>query len=207
MIRRGAILALGLAAVICCELRAGGAARPRPPQVTPLPRVARAEPSAAGLEAWAAAKVAAILRRPLFRPNRRPASAAVLEAAAGDPPPGEALPRLAGIVVTGSARRAIFAGEDGKAVVATESGRLGALRVVRIAADRVTVAGPSGTFVLRPRWQAASSPAPEMVPKMVHRLGNTAGASGATFGAVPADRLASLRDQVAASIQTFRAAP
>ena len=208
MIWRGTVLALGLAAVICCELRAGGGKDepPRPPQVRPLPPImrdlARAEPSAAELEVWAAAKASVILGRPLFRPDRQPAPA-LGTAAVGGPPPGEVLPRLAGIVVTASARRAIFADEDGKPVIASEGSRLGALQVVGISADRVTVAGPSGTFIIRPQGQAASSPAPEVV----HRLGNTVSASGATFGAVPTDRLARLRDQVAASIQTLRAGP
>lgn len=210
MIRRCSVLALGLAAVICCELQAGEgkAEPPRPPQGTPLrpfvPGLPGVEPSTAALQARAAAEASAALKRPLFRPDRRPAPASTRGTAAAGEPPGATLARLAGIVVTASMRRAIFAGQDGKPVIAAEGERFGALRVVGISADRVTVSGPAGTSVLRPRREAASdSPAPEIA----QRIGNTVSASGATFGAVPADRLARLRDQVAASIQTFRAAP
>lgn len=139
---------------------------------------------------------ASVLRRPLFRADRRPA----LAAPDASPPP---LPRLSGIVVTASARRAIFAGgKDGKPVAAAEGERVGPARVVRIGAREVVMVGPDGAHVLRP----ASQPAEPETPLAMRQPGNAMGAAGATFGAIPADRLALLRGQQAASLRRLRMA-
>lgn len=133
-----------------------------------------------------------VLRRPLFRADRRPAPASATPDAAP-----LSLPRLSGIVVTASARRAIFAGgKDGRPVAAAEGERIGPVRVARIGAREVVMVGPDGAHVLRPVSQSA-----ERVPLALRQPGNTVSAAGATFGAIPADRLALLRGQQAASLR------
>jgi len=157
-------------------------------------------PDAAVEEGRAAAMASSILRRPLFRTDRRPALPAVSDASPPSPPP-----RLSGIVVTASARRAIFAGgPDGKPVVVAEGDSLGLVRVARIGAREVAVVGPDGARVLRPAPQSASERAPAVVAR---QPGNTVSIMGATFGAIPSDRLALLRGQQAASVRRARAAP
>lgn len=146
-----------------------------------------------------AATVPGILRRPLFRADRRPAPTAV-----SDAPPPTLLPRLTGIVVTSSARRAIFAGgTDGTPTAAAEGERLGPVRVARIGAQEVVMVGPDGAHVLRPLPQSSE----RAMPLVVRQPGNTVNAAGATFGAIPADRLALLRGQQAASMRRLRTAP
>lgn len=186
-------LALTLAALLRWELT------PLPPPAMPAapagPALSRAPLPGAAREG--AATEARILRRPLFRADRRPAPAVAPDAS----PP---LPRLSGIVVTASARRAIFAGgQDGKPVAAAEGERIGPVRVARIGAQEVVMVGPGGTHVLRPAPQSAERAA----PFPVRQPGNTVGAAGATFGAIPADRLVLLRGHQAASVRRFRTAP
>jgi hypothetical protein len=155
-------------------------------------------PDATVQEERSAAMASSILRRPLFRADRRPPPAAVPDA---PPPP---LPRLSGIVVTASARRAIFAGgRDGKPVVAAEGDSFGSVRVARIGAQEVVMIGPDGARVLRP----ASQSAPERAPLVVLQPRNTVSAAGATFGAIPTDRLVLMRGQQAASVRRLRTAP
>ena len=141
---------------------------------------------------------ASVLRRPLFRADRRPAPAA--PDASSPPLP---LPRLSGIVVTASARRAIFAGgKDGRPVAAAEGESVGPVRVARIGAREVVMVGPDGAHVLRP----APQPAEPATPLAVRQPGNAVSAAGATFGAIPADRLALLRGHQAASLRRLRMA-
>ena len=84
-----------------------------------------------------------ILARPLFSPDRKP-PASVAHSVAG-------LPRLTGIVVSGSRRIAIFASNAGGRPVVVEAGsRIGAYDVRDIADGGVTVVGPEGTTVVRP---------------------------------------------------------
>jgi general secretion pathway protein N len=108
---------------------------------------AQAEPSERRVD-W----LNTILARPLFSPNRRPA-------ASGSRSVG-GLPRLAGIVVTGSRKAAIFAAPPGggRPVVADEGMRLGAYDVKAISEAGVTVVGPEGTTVLRPIFDSAPPP-------------------------------------------------
>ena len=186
-------LALALAALIGWELT------PPPAPAMPAAPTGPAPPRAPlpGATRDGAATEASILRRPLFRADRRPAPA-VPDA---PPPP---LPRLSGIVVTASARRAIFAGgRDGKPVAAAEGERIGAVRVARIGAQEVVMVGPNGTHVLRP----APQPAEQAALFPVRQPGNAVDAAGATFGAIPADRLVLLRGHQAVSVRRFRAVP
>lgn len=100
--------------------------------------------------------IAAILARPLFNPDRRPAMAARAEVS---PEHREDLPRLTGIIILPSGRQAIFAAnsEGARSIVATEGSQVGAWRVVAIRVEGVQVAGPDGERILRPSY--ANAPA------------------------------------------------
>jgi hypothetical protein len=97
------------------------------------------------VRAW----VATALARPLFSPDRRPATEPGQQTAA---PAG--LPRLAGIMVGPFGRSAIFAG-DPKPAVIQEGGRIGAYTVKSIDSAQVQVAGPDGLRTIRPSFQPA----------------------------------------------------
>ena len=111
-----------------------------------LPASAAPPPVSAPDTGGAGRQVAAILARPLFSPGRRPPS----QAAAGPAGAAVALPRMTGVIVTPGGRRAIFAGDNGKSVVVTEGGRIGAYDVRSIEAGRVTLDGPDGQRVVTP---------------------------------------------------------
>nr|WP_294502387.1 hypothetical protein [uncultured Rhodopila sp.] len=142
--------ALCLCGVIGVELAGGGQSQPDIATI-------RAVPAAPGGDAAAVAdppgqrdgQLAAILARPLFSPDRRPAAGAARSISG--------LPRLTGIVVTGSRKLAIFAG-PGKPMVAEQGMRLGAYEVTAISDAGVTVAGPEGTSVLRPIFDPSPPP-------------------------------------------------
>jgi hypothetical protein len=97
-----------------------------------------------------------ILARPLFSPTRRPVETTV-----------SGLPRLTGIVMTGSERVAIFAapGND-HPIVARAGARVGAYEVQSIGDEGVTVAGPTGITLIRPIFDVArpATPAPSGTP-------------------------------------------
>ena len=96
-----------------------------------------------------AAWTATLLARPPFDPTRRPATGGDGPVAADS---GQAaLPRLAGVMVGPSGRTAIFAPLTGKPVTVSEGGHVGAFVVRRIEVGKVTVAGPDGETVVRPR--------------------------------------------------------
>ena len=101
-------------------------------------------------------RVATILARPLFSPDRRPPASI-----AGDPSSGGAEPpRLAGILVQRAERRAIFAGvEEGRPLVLREGDRLGPFTVQEITPAQVTVLGPAGPRVLRPSFDGSTAAA------------------------------------------------
>nr|WP_294529035.1 hypothetical protein [uncultured Rhodopila sp.] len=143
--------ALCLCGVIGVEL-AGGRALPdaMPGRVGPAVSGGGSAGAAGEAPGRRDVRLAAILARPLFSPDRRPAASAARSVSG--------LPRLTGIVVTGSRKLAIFAG-PGKAMVAEEGVRLGAYEVTAISDAGVTVAGPEGTTVLRPIFDPASPPA------------------------------------------------
>jgi hypothetical protein len=80
------------------------------------------------------------LERPLFSSARRPSEAGM-----------KGLPRLAGIVLDGSRRVAIFAGPSGgRPVLAQAGSHVGAYEVLAITDVGVTVAGPDGTTLIKP---------------------------------------------------------
>ncbi|MBV8576664.1 MAG: hypothetical protein JOZ58_16730 [Acetobacteraceae bacterium] len=150
-------VALGLSGVIGLEILTWQAmpeeAVVRPVSVAPSASpAAQAAPSDSHDE-----QLNTILARPLFSPNRRPAASGARSVSG--------LPRLAGIVVTGSRRTAIFAAPPGgKLVVADEGTRIGAYDVKGISEAGVTVVGPEGTTVLRPMFDAASPPSGKTPP-------------------------------------------
>lgn len=99
-----------------------------------------------------------ILARPLFSPDRKPVAANARSAAG--------LPRLTGIVVTGTRRVAIFAGSSGGHPTVVEAGsEIGVYHVMDIADGTVTVAGPEGTTVIKPVFDP-TSPAVVKAPLM-----------------------------------------
>lgn len=106
--------------------------------------------------------VAIILDRPLFNVSRRPPPGAAAAASRGT-----GLPRLSGILVAASQRRAIFAGPAGsKPVVIAEGAKLGGYTVQSIGGGQVTLAGPAGTVVLRPAFDAAAPSPATAVPDL-----------------------------------------
>jgi hypothetical protein len=100
-----------------------------------------------------------ILARPLFSPTRRPVETAAVSG----------LPRLTGIVVTGSERIAIFAAPANEHPIVAQAGaHVGAYEVKTIADTGVTVVGPGGTTLIRPIFDvarpASSVPPPALTP-------------------------------------------
>jgi hypothetical protein len=94
-----------------------------------------------------------VLERPLFSKTRRPALVEDSPVAAKDP----ALPRLSGIVVLPSLRRAIFQspGADRQVVtVVGEAGRIDSWTVESIDSDGVTLIRGSETMLLTPAFAA-----------------------------------------------------
>ena len=94
-----------------------------------------------------------VLARPLFVPGRRVLEAVAAVAAVAQP---AKLPRLAGIVMAGALRRAVFALPGEEWPVSVGQGDLvGLFRVCAIGADWVELAGPFGRQVVRPGRDAA----------------------------------------------------
>jgi hypothetical protein len=85
-----------------------------------------------------------ILARPLFDPNRYAAEAGT-----------RGLPRLAGIVLAGPQRVAIFAAAAGEhPIVVAAGGHVGAYEVLAVTDAGVTIAGPEGTTLIKPVFDA-----------------------------------------------------
>ena len=153
------VAALGLCLVIAAEILTGaGTAAPDSVGRTGAP--ARIGPTDVALAPdrhsnW----LEQILARPLFSPGRRPVEVAAAGVAG--------LPRLTGVVVTGSQRIAIFApASNGHPIIAESGAHIGEYEVKGITDAGVTVAGPHGTTLLRPAFDAAHVPpaAPMPVP-------------------------------------------
>ena len=99
-----------------------------------------------------------VLARPLFTQARRPLGKAPMPAAPG---PAETLPRLSGVMISGSLRRAIF--EVGSASVAGGVGSaVGDYRIIEIAPSRVTLLGPKGIRTLGLAFDAKPPPPPPL---------------------------------------------
>ncbi|MGH7080673.1 MAG: hypothetical protein ACREFU_21545 [Acetobacteraceae bacterium] len=90
--------------------------------------------------------VSAILARPLFSPNRRPAPSS---AGARELLP----PRLSGIIIDGADRLAIFAATgNGRPIVVRRGQTVGKWSVSAVEADGVLLTGPGGARRLRPSF-------------------------------------------------------
>lgn len=117
------------------------ASTPRPFLTTPEPVAALPAPD----KGWPML-ADSILARPLFAATRRPTAAAPA-------PPPASLPRLAGILVNGRSRSAIFAAIGaGRPLVVQEGAQVGGHTVQSIEAGQVTLAGPGAPQVLRPTF-------------------------------------------------------
>jgi general secretion pathway protein N len=141
-----ASVAVALAGVIGVELHQA-AVQPSAAVIAPARGQAKPAvvPGAADAAALVGQRVATILARPLFSPDRRPIGAS------GEAEPG--LARLTGIMLTAGGKAAIFAGpSDGQPVVVSEGGHLGRYELAAIDADGVTVIGPDGQRVLHPTF-------------------------------------------------------
>lgn len=93
---------------------------------------------------------AAILARPLFATSRRPPAATATTARA-NPSSDTSMPRLAGIIMEGPTRVAIFQpSRSGKPIVAHEGEEVDGRKIVVIAPFEVTVSGPQGEEHLWP---------------------------------------------------------
>ena len=103
--------------------------------------------------------VATALSRPLFNIDRRPVAPAAAASATTGP---QALPRLAGIIVSPSGRSAIFAGNPDQSpehsVVVVEGAAIGPWRVVTIRSDAVDVNGPQGERTVKPNYSVDPPP-------------------------------------------------
>lgn len=149
----------GLIALIALEIQGAwrvDSAAPAAIAAAALPPTAKTEPvDAAGQhQVW----LREILARPLFSPSRRPVETGV-----------RGLPRLAGIVVTGDQKLAIFAAPNGGHPVVAEAGaHVGAYVVRDVADDGVTVAGPGGVSTIRPTFDPARPvPPPPVRPPVI----------------------------------------
>ncbi len=116
-------------------------------------------------EQWAAT----VLARPLFSPQRRPATSAAAAAQ-----PAAKLPRLAGILVGPGGARAIFAPEGGgKPIVLGPGASLNGGVIRGIGLGGVVLARAGGEQVLHPSFDAASATAaaaPSFVPPLLRGL-------------------------------------
>jgi general secretion pathway protein N len=138
-----AVFALTAGAEICTPLAAPGLATPI--RIAPAAATPAADPSA-GAGAWSAA----ILQRPLFRPDRRPLAPDAMVAAP--------LPRLSAIVITAAGRTAIFTGDDGSAVAVAVGGMIDGQRIETIDPGGVKITGPAGSQTLRPQFAPPAQP-------------------------------------------------
>lgn len=157
MITRPAILLVVaglLAGVVAWEVvdaSDGTALTQRPPRAATVQPPATA-PVEDHLSNW----TAAVLGRPLFSPDRRPAAMSVADAGAEL----AGLPRLTGILVGPFGRRVIFAAPGGKPIVVGEGDRVATYRITGIDTEQVHLIGPQGARVMRPRFLQAATTGP-----------------------------------------------
>jgi hypothetical protein len=143
-----AALAAALLAVIGYELRSyeGVEAAAEPGR---MPSFAPTATEAVPVAHDRSAELETILARPLFQPDRHPAP----EAAASPK-----LGRLAGIIVSGTEKRLIFAGSSGgKPIVVKEGDHVDADVVESISDEHAALSGPEGVKVITPSFDAKST--------------------------------------------------
>jgi len=121
---------------------------------------ARPAPAAPEIVRW----VNTILARPLFSVTRKPDATA----SASGPAPAEEhqdLPRLSGIFSVSNVRHAVFQPSgDVPPLVVGEGELVAGWNVVKIAADAVTLKGPSGETTLEPKFDENLVAPPPPVP-------------------------------------------
>lgn len=159
------LVATGILAVVLVELSEGmentATGNTMNPETPPM-----AAPS--GFRGGGDQLVAQILARPLFNPDRVPATGD--EGGQSGAPVDT--PRLSGILVSSELRRAIFqTADDSRAVVVEEGKAIGGWQVQHITSDSVIVIGAGGTRRLKPYFDqrlapasALSDPAPRPLP-------------------------------------------
>jgi hypothetical protein len=151
------LVVLGLSGTIALEL----ADRHRQQAASPTLNTIRAEAAAASLampsQTDIDARMNEILIRPVFNPGRRPISSAARNVTGPT--------RLTGIVITKSAKIAIFAASsDGHPFIVEEGSRISAYEVKNISDSGVTVVGPAGVLVVTPHFDVAHPPVPRQSP-------------------------------------------
>jgi general secretion pathway protein N len=125
----------------------------------PIRVVSASAAQAADLTAAVAFWSAAALRRPLFRPDRRPL--------ATDSAVTARLPRLSAVVITASSSAAIFSSDNGKAIVISAGGVIDGYRIATIRPGAVEITGPAGNRALHPQFAPAAqadAAAPSVTP-------------------------------------------
>lgn len=160
MIPRDLSLAgLGLISVALLGVIAMEAFRaPAPAATAAAPIQASRLPDAAVDDA--ASFVPIIQARPLFALDRRPKAGPAPVGAQSDD-----LPRLAGILIDHTQRRAIFQPPgDGKPATLVEGDQIAGWQIQKIAADGVTLTGPKGTQTLQPKADPSLTPASTVDP-------------------------------------------
>jgi hypothetical protein len=105
------------------------------------------ETAAKDTDAWART----ILRRPLFTVGRKPPKGRGAVSVASS----NGLPRLAGIMITGAGKRAIFMPEGGKPLTLSEGALVDEYTIRRIAADHVVLSGAKGDLTVRPTYDTS----------------------------------------------------
>jgi hypothetical protein len=138
--------ALVLCGIIAYEIEAGPSGqRLTAPPVAASPPIRTGSAETSDPRGQEQSWLQEILSRPLFDPSRKPSEAEI-----------RGLPRLTGIVLTGTEHFAIFASPgDGPAIIAKEGTRIGAYEIRRIAETGVTVTGPNGAAVIRPTFDVS----------------------------------------------------
>ncbi len=151
-------LTLGLALVLAAELTAGpGGDEPRLRPGLPAAKAA-ASVTQRLVDGWADT----VLSRPLFNADRRPERT--------DTGHTSGLARLAGIIIAGGSRSAIFAAKGQKPTILSEGDEIGGYRLIHISYDSVELGGSAGMLTLHPQSQlspppAASPPARPVPPR------------------------------------------
>lgn len=126
---------------------------PDPPPVKPAATPHLAAAADSGAEAKDTGEWAdTVLGRPLFTVGRRPPKTVGGTHVASS----SGLPRLAGIMITPTGKRAIFAPDGGKPLVLSEGAALDDATIRTIRRDSVLVSGPKGDEVLWPSYDHAA---------------------------------------------------
>ncbi len=91
-----------------------------------------------------------VLSRPLFSADRRPETLHTDHTTV--------VTRLAGIIISGGSRSAIFAADGQKPEVVSEGGEIAGYRLQHISYDSVELVGSTGTLTLHPHFAGAAAP-------------------------------------------------